>query len=113
VSAYASQPEAAVDFAYWIASADVQRGPYAASGGQPGNAVAWADPGVNDPVFGFYTNTRATLEGSWVRPRHDGYMRFQEAASQRLLAALRVGESADVAVAALNRLFCESFHNAV
>jgi multiple sugar transport system substrate-binding protein len=113
VSAYASQPEAAVDFAYWMASADVQRGPYAASGGQPGNAVAWADPGVNDPVFGFYTNTRATLEGSWVRPRHDGYMRFQEAASQRLLAALRVGESANVAVAALNRLFCESFHNVV
>ena len=113
VSAYASQPQAAVDFAYWIASADVQRGPYAASGGQPGNAVAWADPAVNDPVSGFYTNTRATLEGSWVRPRHDGYMRFQEAASQRLLAALRVGESANVAVAALNRLFCESFHKGV
>jgi multiple sugar transport system substrate-binding protein len=113
VSAFASQPEAALDFAYWVASADVQRGPYAASGGQPGNAVAWADPAVNDPVSGFYTNTRATLEGSWVRPRHDGYMRFQEAASLRLLAALRVGESADVAVAALNRLFCESFHNGV
>jgi multiple sugar transport system substrate-binding protein len=110
VSAYSSRPDAAVDFAYWIASADIQRGPYAAGGGQPGNAAAWADPAVNDPVFGFYTNTRATLEGSWVRPRHDGYMRFQETASQRLLTALRAAEPADAAVAALNQLFCESFH---
>jgi multiple sugar transport system substrate-binding protein len=112
VSAFASRPEAAVDFAYWVASAAVQRGLYAASGGQPGNAAAWTDSAVNDPVFDFYTNTRATLENAWVRPRHDGYMRFQEAASQRLLTALRAREPADAAVAALNRLFCESFHYA-
>jgi multiple sugar transport system substrate-binding protein len=102
-----------VDFAYWVASADVQRGPYAASGGQPGNAAAWSDLAVNDAVCGFYANTRATLENAWVRPRHDGYMRFQEAASQRLLTALRAREPAATAVAALNRLFCESFHQGV
>ena len=113
VSAYTSQPEAALDFAYWIASADVQRGPYAGSGGQPGNAVAWSDPAVNGPVFEFYANTRATLENAWVRPRHDGYMGFQEAASQRLLVALRAREPADATVAALNQLFCESFHSRI
>ena len=113
VSAFTSRPETALDFAYWAASAEVQRGPYAASGGQPGNAAAWIDPAVNDPVFGFYANTRATLENAWVRPRHDGYMRFQEAASQRLLAALRTSEPADTTVAALNGLFCESFHQGV
>jgi hypothetical protein len=38
-------------------------------------------------------------------------MRFQEAASQRLLAALCAREPADAVVAALNQLFCESFHS--
>ena len=108
VSAYTSQAEAAVDFSYWIASAAVQRGAYAANGGQPAHGAAWSDPEVNAPVQNFYTNTRATLEGAWVRPRHDGYMGFQEAASQRLLAALRAGEPASTTVAALNRLYRES-----
>jgi multiple sugar transport system substrate-binding protein len=72
--------------------------------------MAWADSSVNAPVFGFYTNTRATLEGSWVRPRHDGYMRFQQSGSQRLITALRNNEPADTTIAAINQLFCDSFH---
>ena len=111
ISAYSSQSEAAREFAYWVASDAVQSGLYAASGGQPANALAWADRAVNAPVHGFYTNSRATLEGSWVRPRHDGYMRFQDAGAQRLLTALRVGERAAAVIAALNQLFRESFQH--
>ena len=108
VSAYSSQPQAAVEFAYWIASADVQRGLYASSGGQPGNAAAWGDTQVNGPVFGFYRDTLATLTGAWVRPRHDGYMGFQAAAAQRLLVALQVGEPGRTVVSEINRMFRES-----
>jgi len=108
VSAYSSQPDAAVDFAYWIASAGVQKGLYAANGGQPGNAAAWADAEVNAPVLGFYRDTLATLAGAWVRPRHDGYMEFQEAASLRLLVALRVREPERSVVSEINRMFLES-----
>ena len=113
VSAYSTQPEAALEFAYWVASDAIQSGPYAAAGGQPANATAWTDSAVNAPVRGFYTNTRATLESSWVRPRHDGYMRFQDLGSQRLLTALRDAEPAATAIAALNELFCESFQQGV
>ena len=76
--------DAAIDFAYWVASGDVQRGPYAAAGGQPGHAAAWEDQAVNAATGNFYRDTRATLEGAWVRPRHDGYMAFQQAASDRI-----------------------------
>jgi multiple sugar transport system substrate-binding protein len=62
-------------------------------------------------VHSFYTNTRATLEGSWIRPRHDGYMGFQEAGAQRLLTALRAGERAATTIAALNELFHASLHH--
>lgn len=109
VSAFSKHPEAAIDFAYWIASGDVQKGLYAASNGQPGHADAWEDDTVNNATSGFYRDTRATLEGAWVRPRHDGYMPFQEAASERINKGLLDNEKAEDVVADLNRLFRESF----
>ncbi len=109
VSAFSKNPEAAIDFAYWIASSDVQKGLYAASNGQPGHATAWEDDTVNAATSDFYRDTRATLEGAWVRPRHDGYMPFQEAASERINKGLLDNEKAEVVIADLNRLFRESF----
>ncbi|MDR6432480.1 extracellular solute-binding protein [Brucella pseudogrignonensis] len=109
VSAFSKHPEAAIDFAYWIASGDVQKGLYAASNGQPGHAGAWEDDTVNNATLGFYRDTRATLEGAWVRPRHDGYMSFQEVASERINKGLLDKEKAEVVVADLNKLFRESF----
>jgi multiple sugar transport system substrate-binding protein len=109
VSARSRQPQAAIDFAFWVASAEVQRGPYAAAGGQPGNAVAWEDEAVNAAAADFYRATRATLEGAWVRPRHDGYMDFQDAASKRINDALQRGEPARGVIASLNGLFEASF----
>ena len=109
VSAYTRHPEAAVDFAYWISGADAQRGPYASAGGQPGHSAAWEDDGVNAPAWDFYRKTRATLEGSYLRPRHDGYMPFQAAASERISAGLKGSEAAGTVVADLNDLFRKSF----
>jgi multiple sugar transport system substrate-binding protein len=64
---------------------------------------------VNAPVDGFYAKTRATLDGAWVRPRHDGYMEFQDLASQRLLTGLKAREPATSVIADLNTLFAASF----
>lgn len=108
VSAYSTEREAAIDFAYWIASGDVQRGPYAAAGGQPGHAAAWEDDAINAATADFYRATRATLEGAWVRPRHDGYMAFQQQASDRINEGLAGGQAARRVVADINRLFKES-----
>ncbi|WP_189341905.1 MULTISPECIES: extracellular solute-binding protein [unclassified Mesorhizobium] len=109
VSAFSAAREAAIDFAYWIASGDVQRGPYAAAGGQPGHAAAWEDDAVNAATGNFYRATRATLEGAWVRPRHDGYMPFQQQASDRINEGLAGRQDAGRVVADINRLFRESF----
>ncbi|MFC3321727.1 extracellular solute-binding protein [Mesorhizobium cantuariense] len=108
VSAFSKARDAAIDFAYRVASGDVQRGPYAAAGGQPGHAAAWEDQTVNEATGNFYRDTRATLEGAWVRPRHDGYMAFQQAASDRILSGMTSRHKAAEVVADLNRLFRES-----
>lgn len=108
VSAFSSHREAAIGYAYWVASEAIQRGLYAASGGQPGHALAWEDDAVNTPVGGFYRDTRASMEGGWLRPRHDGYMAFQDAAARRLNQGLRANQDAGVIIDALNDLFGES-----
>ena len=105
VSALGANKTAAADFAYWVASADVQTGSYAASGGQPGHAAAWESYAVNAPVADFYRATRRTLEGSWLRPRHDGYMPFQDAAARLLNEALQAGWRAGETIARINALF--------
>lgn len=109
VSAFTAEPEAALDYAYWVASGEVQRTVYAEAGGQPGHAAAWEDGAVNADAGNFYRDTRATLEGAWVRPRHQGYMEFQEAASKRINAGLLSKAPARDVVASLNHLYYESF----
>jgi multiple sugar transport system substrate-binding protein len=81
ISANCAHPEVAFDYAYFTASEDVQRGAYVQSGGQAGHRAAWLDPSVNKAVNGFYRDTLATLERSWLRPRHQGYLDFQVDAS--------------------------------
>lgn len=109
VSAYSKAIPDAIDFAYWIASGDVQRGPYAGAGGQPGHGQAWEDAAVNAATADFYRATRATLQAAWVRPRHDGYMAFQQQGSDCLNDGLRAGTDGKKIVAELNRLFRASF----
>lgn len=109
VSARTGLPREAMDFAYWIASEGVQRGPYARAGGQPGHAAAWEDDAVNADAGDFYRLTRATLEGSYLRPRHDGYMAFQAAASGSISDGLRAGRAATAVLADIEALFQKSF----
>ncbi len=109
VSAFSRNQAAAIDYAYWVASSEVQRSLYAGSGGQPGHAAAWEDDGVNAAAGNFYRDTRKTLEGAYVRPRHNGYMAFQDAASKRLTAGLVAREAPATILADLDRLFRESF----
>lgn len=109
VSAFSGEKKAAIDFAYWIAGGDVQSGPYPASGGQPGHNAGWVDGNVNEATADFYRNTRKTLENAWVRPRHDGYMVFQQEASDRINTALKRNEESPRLIADLNRLFQRSF----
>jgi multiple sugar transport system substrate-binding protein len=108
VSAFGKDPEAAAAFAAWVASGPVQAGLYAVSGGQPAHAEALGSDAVNAPVDDFYRATRATIDSAWMRPRHDGYMVFQSAASDRLNDGLRGGEAPHRLLAALNLLYRES-----
>ena len=80
VSNHSHNKNYAIEYAYWIASSECQKNIFYSSGGQPGNSLAWEDQKINKETNNFFRNTRDTLEKSWVRPRHNGYMNFQDEA---------------------------------
>ncbi|WP_417260154.1 carbohydrate ABC transporter substrate-binding protein [Celeribacter sp.] len=109
ISARTAHPDLCTEFALWVASDTVQSGLYAQNNGQPGNAAAWGDPKTNAAVGNAYANTRMTHEAAWLRPRHAGYMGFQEEGSHILLDALSGKTSHISALDALQTRFDESF----
>lgn len=111
VSTLSKEREAAIDFAYWIAGGAVQADLYWRSGGQPGHAAGWESADANAATLDFYRGTRATLEGAWLRPRHNGYMPFQEAASHIVNDAVTGAISVRTAIDRLNDGFRASFRD--
>ena len=109
ISARTAHPELCTEFTLWVASAVIQRGLYSDHNGQPGNAIAWADAEVNAATGGAYANTRMSHEAAWLRPRHNGYMGFQEAGSGIILDAITGKTAHPAALEALRKAFDESF----
>ncbi len=108
VSSRCAHPDMAVDYAFWIAGAECQKGLYFASGGQPAHAAAWGDDACNAASRDFFRRTRATLDSAWLRPRHDGYMGFQDAGGAIVHACLRGAATVAATLAALDGAWRES-----
>lgn len=86
---------ALLDHIRWLMSEAVQRDFIPAHDGQPALRAAWQDEAVNTVTGGFFAATLTSVENALLRPRHDGAIAFQTAASARLRAALLDGEAAD------------------
>lgn len=96
ISSHTPQPQAAADFAAFVASPEVQRGVYFASGGQPGHRAAWLDDEVNRASSNFFRDTLANLDNAYLRPRYHGFMECQEDSGKLVHQWLADGtESAD------------------
>ncbi|WP_112323090.1 ABC transporter substrate-binding protein [Oceanibium sediminis] len=89
ISSQCKHLEVAADYAFWIAGAECQSTLFFDAGGQPANAVAWESDHTNAAARDFFRNTRKTLETSWLRPRYDGYMGFQDRGGDILHRCLR------------------------
>jgi multiple sugar transport system substrate-binding protein len=109
ISALCEHCEAALDYALWVASADCQKGLYFDSGGQPANAAAWDDDRCNALSGDFFRNTRRTLDRSWMRPRYDGYISFQDAGGEIVNACLAGSVSISAALEQLDDAYRSSF----
>jgi multiple sugar transport system substrate-binding protein len=109
VSAAGQHKNIALEYALWIASAECQKDTYFLSGGQPANRLAWEDGNCNAISNDFFQDTIRTLETSWLRPRHDGYMHFQDVAGEIVHACLTRTVAVPTTIDALNQAYERSF----
>ncbi len=109
ISARSRSPETAAAYAEFAASARMQRTLYAESGGQPGYRGAWTDDELNRRTSNFFRNTLPALDRAFLRPRRDGYMRFQDDAGAPIREFLMRGGDEQRVLDELDRLYRESF----
>ena len=100
----------ALKYSFWVASANCQRELYYDSGGQPGNVLAWRDDKINENCNDFFKNTLKTLDKSWLRPRYDGYMYYQDKAGTLINNFLKGENSIDFTVNEMKKEFDKSFY---
>ncbi|MFV0359417.1 carbohydrate ABC transporter substrate-binding protein [Tropicimonas sp.] len=96
------------DHLLWLLGREAQCGFIPAHDGQPAHAAAWHDPTINSACGGFFAQTVETLQAAAIRPRHDGYIAFQAAASALVRRALDDGAAAAPTARAISDLFARS-----
>lgn len=107
-----SEPSAElIDHFRWLLAPDTQREYIPAFAGQPSARAAWNDDEINRSSGNFYRGTILTMETSWVRPRYDGYIAFQAAASEVIRSVLRGGDTPSDGLNQLDRLYKASRNN--
>ena len=76
VSSKTAAPEAAIEFARWIASEPVQSGIYLENHGQPAHRETWLTFADDPDVAGFFHGGFNTMENAWTRPRDAWFLGF-------------------------------------
>lgn len=108
VSTQSGAIEAAVAYGLWIAGAECQRGLYFEAEGQPAHTAAWDDDADNAVCHNFFRNVRKTMDRSWLRPRYDGFIDFQDAAGHLINAFLGNEITAEDTLRQLERAYAET-----
>ncbi|MGB3483308.1 MAG: hypothetical protein WBB07_13970 [Mycobacterium sp.] len=107
-SALREEPDSALlDHVRWLMNPDVQRGFLVDHAGQPGSATAWRDAAVDNASNGFFSGTRVTLDESWIRPRGNGAIAFQQHAADEVRRCLFDHQDTDRLARELDRLHAD------
>ena len=105
VSSRTTRTADAVAYATYVAAPETQAGLYVRAGGQPAHAAAWDDPAADEVTGGFFTGTRPTMDHVLVRPRHPGYLTWQDAVGPLLADFARGAGGASHVLAELERTY--------
>ena len=109
VSNLSKNKDLALEYAFWIAGENCQKSLFYESGGQPGNSEAWNDSKINLETNDFFKATRKTLDLAWVRPRHNGYMEFQDKSGDIINEYLQSEIKAESVCEKLSDMYNKSF----
>ena len=113
ISNKSKHKELALEYSYWIAGSECQKNLFYSSGGQPGNMDAWNDESINSETNNFFKNTKQTLNLAWIRPRHNGYMNFQDNSGDIINEFLQSNTKESFVIDKLTALYQESFEKII
>lgn len=85
-----------------------QAGIYLECGGQPGHRAAWLARRSDVLTNGFFGSTLATHDRAYLRPRYQGYGKFQDLASTLVRNFLKGESSAKQTIEEINRSYANS-----
>lgn len=111
VSAYSEHKQEALKFSAMVASERYQSTEFVLHGGQPGHRRAWLDERNNMISNDCFKESLETLDNSYLRPRYDGYLYFQDHAGNPLQKFLLNKMTAEDALNEMNSFYRESLNN--
>jgi multiple sugar transport system substrate-binding protein len=112
ISAHTEQREAALEYAAYVASPEIQRTLYVESGGQPGHRSAWLDTAANELATGFFRDTLPGLDDGYLRPRYDGALLVQNQGGDITWEHLQSGGDPNALLDRLDDLYRHSLSGA-
>jgi len=108
ISKYCKNLDIALEYSFYIASAEIQKTSYFDAFGQPANIKAWESKYCNEKSGNYFKDTLETLKLSYVRPQHMGYMEFQEIAGNIIFDCLNGKLSEEEATMQINNSYKKS-----
>jgi multiple sugar transport system substrate-binding protein len=110
IAVSASSPNAgeAIRYAAFVASPAIQRRTYVRADGQPAHRSAWLDDDANAMTKGYFRATLPGLDAAYLRPRHAGFLEFQERAGDLVHGYLTERGSAPDVIDRLDATYAET-----
>jgi multiple sugar transport system substrate-binding protein len=108
VSASTQQKQIAISFVEMVVSSTWQSTLYVEHGGQPAHRTAWTSEHANSLTNNFFRNLLPAIDNSYMRPRYNGYLHFQDNAGEIVQQYLRNDQNPEEVLKQLNVIYKKS-----
>ena len=109
ITSSCSNVQEAAHYAAWISSDVVQSTIYVNAQGQPGNKMAWENKQANVITNNFFTNTMPSLTNAYLRPRYQGWPKFQTFLGETIHAYLLHDTAPELVLEKLQAAYAASY----
>jgi len=109
ITSSCSNVQEAAHYAAWICSDVVQSTIYVNAQGQPGNKMAWENKQANVITNNFFSNTMPSLTNAYLRPRYQGWPKFQTFLGETIHAYLVHDTAPELVLEKLQAAYAASY----
>ena len=109
ITSSCSNVQEAANYAAWICSDVVQSTIYVNAQGQPGNKMAWENKQANVITNNFFSNTMPSLTNAYLRPRYQGWPKFQTFIGETIHAYLLHDTAPELVLEKLQAAYAASY----